>query len=78
MASFELREYKVRRDKQKAWLKVFDEEVMPFGGGPRHRALRHGESDESDESDESVFIWTRRFNSEKERVRLCDAVYSDP
>jgi hypothetical protein len=74
MAFFELREYKVRRGKQKAWLKMFDEEVMPFevARGIVPCGLWHGESDES------VFIWMRRFNSEKERKRLCDAVYSDP
>jgi hypothetical protein len=30
MAFFELRQYKVRRGKMDAWLKMFDEEIMPF------------------------------------------------
>ena len=74
MAFFELREYKIRRGKKTAWLKMFDEEVMPFevARGIVPCGLWHGETDES------VFIWMRRFNSEKERVRLCAAVYSDP
>lgn len=74
MAFFELREYKIRRGKQKAWLKMFDTEVMPFevARGIVPCGIWHGEGDPS------VFIWMRRFNTEAERVRLCDAVYSDP
>ena len=73
MAFFELRQYKVRRGKMKAWLKMFDEEIMPFevARGLVPCGLWHGETDPS------VFIWKRRFNSVKERVRLCKAVCED-
>jgi hypothetical protein len=74
MAFFELRQYVVRRGKKKEWLRMFDEEIMPFevARGVVPCGIWHGESDDS------VFIWMRRFNSEKERVRLCNAVYEDP
>ena len=74
MAFFELRQYKIRRGKTKEWLRMFDEEIMPFevARGVVPSGLWHGETDPS------VFIWMRRFNSEVERVRLCKAVYEDP
>ena len=74
MAFFELRQYKIRRNKMKEWLKIFDEEIAPFqiGKGMVICGSWHGESDDS------VFVWMRRFNSEKERERLYKAVYEDP
>ncbi|MBN42670.1 MAG: NIPSNAP family containing protein [Alphaproteobacteria bacterium] len=74
MAFFELRQYKIRRNKMKEWLKVFDEEIAPFqiGKGMVICGSWHGEADDS------IFVWMRRFNSEKERERLYKAVYEDP
>ena len=74
MAFFELRQYKVRRGKMKAWLKMFDEEIMPLqvSKGMVVCGMWHGETDPS------VFVWMRRFNSEAERERICNAVYADP
>jgi hypothetical protein len=74
MAFFELRQYKVRRGKMDAWLKMFDEEIMPFqvAKGMVVCGTWHGETDPS------VFVWMRRFNSERERERICNSVYADP
>ena len=74
MAFFELRQYKVRRGKMKAWLKMFDEEIMPLqvSKGMVVCGMWHGETDPS------VVVWMRRFNSEAERERICNAVYADP
>ncbi|MEH6754874.1 MAG: NIPSNAP family protein [Alphaproteobacteria bacterium] len=74
MAFFELRQYKIKRGKMAEWLKLFDEEVVPFqtAKGMVICGSFHGETDDS------VFVWMRRFNTEKERVRLYKAVYEDP
>lgn len=74
MAFFELRQYKIKRGKMAEWLKMFDEEVVPFqtSKGMVICGSFHGETDDS------VFVWMRRFNNEKERVRLYKAVYEDP
>lgn len=74
MAFFELRQYKIRRGKMAEWLKMFDEEVAPFqiSKGMVVCGSFHGETDDS------IFVWIRRFNTEKERARLYKAVYEDP
>ena len=74
MAFFELRQYNIRRNKMKEWLKIFSEEIAPFqiAKGMVICVSWHGETDDS------VFVWMRRFNSEKERERLYKAVYEDP
>jgi hypothetical protein len=74
MAFFELRQYKIRRGKMKEWLKIFDEEIAPFqiSKGMVICGSFHGETDDS------IFVWIRRFNNEKERIRLYKAVYQDP
>ena len=74
MAFFELRQYAIKRGKRAEWLKIFDEEIAPFqiSKGMVVCGSFHGETDDS------VFVWIRRFNTEKERVRLYKAVYEDP
>ncbi|MEM7189982.1 MAG: NIPSNAP family protein [Pseudomonadota bacterium] len=74
MAFYEVRQYVVRPGKMAEWLKMFDDEIVPFqvGKGMVIPAVFSGEEDES------VFIWLRRFNSEEERVQLYKAVYEDP
>jgi ribosomal protein L11 methylase PrmA len=74
MAFFELRQYKIRRNKMKDWLKIFNEEIVPFqiSKGMVICGSWHGETDDS------VFVWIRRFNSEAESKRIYKAVYEDP
>ena len=71
MAFYELRQYKIRPGKMEAWLKCMEEEIMPFqiGKGMVITGSYRGETDDS------VYIWTRRFESEAERERLYAAVY---
>ena len=71
MAFYELRQYKVRRGKMKEWLKIMEEEIIPFqvSKGMVITGSYQGETDDS------VYIWMRRFRNEAERKRLYKAVY---
>ena len=74
MAFYEVRQYEIRPGKMAEWLKMMDDEIVPFqvARGMMIPAVFHGETDDS------IFIWLRRFESEAERERLYKAVYEDP
>ena len=57
--------------KMDAWLKYMEEEIIPFqvSKGMVITGSYRGEKDDS------VYVWTRRFESEVERERLYKAVY---
>lgn len=71
MAFYELRQYKVRPGKLAEWVRIMEEEIIPFqvSKGMVICGSFHGESDES------IYVWLRRFNSEAEREALYKAVY---
>ena len=71
MAFYELRQYKIRPGKMEAWLKLMEEEIIPFqvSKGAVITGSFRGETDDS------VYVWLRRFESEAERERLYAAVY---
>jgi hypothetical protein len=71
MALYELRQYKIRPGKMQAWLKLMEEEIIPFqvAKGMVITGSFRGETDES------VYVWIRRFESEQDRERLYAAVY---
>ncbi len=71
MAFYELRQYKVRPGKMAEWLKVMEEEIIPFqvAKGMVITGSWRGEEDDS------VYVWMRRFESEAEREKLYAAVY---
>ena len=61
MAFFEIRQYKVHPGKMDGWVKVMEEEIIPFQvsqGMIICGSYRH-------ETDESVYFWIRRFESEE-------------
>lgn len=71
MAFFELRQYKVRQGKMDEWVRMMDEEIIPF-------QISKGmviTGNFTGESDDSVYFWIRRFETEAERERLYKAVY---
>ena len=74
MAFYELRKYKIRRGKMNDWLRLMEGEIIPFqvSKGMVITGSFRGEADDS------VYIWLRRFKSEKERKRLYQAVYEHP
>ena len=71
MAFYELRQYKVRPGQMENWLKIMEEEIIPFqvAKGMVISASFRGEDDDS------VYVWIRRFESEEHRQALYDAVY---
>ena len=70
-AFYELRQYKVKPGKMAQWLKLMEEEIIPFqvSKGAIITGSFRGETDDS------VYVWLRRFESEAERERLYAAVY---
>tara|TARA_B100000676_G_scaffold56033_1_gene55044 strand:- start:78 stop:401 length:324 start_codon:yes stop_codon:yes gene_type:complete len=71
MAFYELRQYKVLEGQMDNWLKVMQEEIIPFqvSKGVVIAGSFRGEDDDS------VYVWIRRFESEAEREQQYDAVY---
>ena len=71
MAFYELRQYTIKPGKMAEWLKLMEEVILPFqvGHGMVITGMYQGETDES------VFVWTRRFESEEQRVAQYAAVY---
>jgi hypothetical protein len=71
MAFYELRQYFVRPGKMNEWVKIMEEEIIPFqvSKGMVICGSFRGETDES------CYIWLRRFNSEAEREAQYKAVY---
>ncbi|MBV8889942.1 MAG: NIPSNAP family protein [Alphaproteobacteria bacterium] len=71
MAFYELRQYHVRPGKMDEWVKIMEEEIIPFqvAKGMVICASFRGETDQS------AYVWIRRFDSEAERERLYKAVY---
>jgi len=71
MAFYELRQYFVRPGKMDEWVKIMEEEIIPFqvSKGMVICGSFRGETDES------AYIWIRRFNSEAEREAQYKAVY---
>ena len=71
MAFYELRQYKVRPGKIDEWVKIMEEEIIPFqvAKGMVITGSFRGETDDS------VYVWQRRFESEAQRETLYKAVY---
>ena len=71
MVFYELRQYKVLPGKMNEWVKMMEEEIIPFqvSKGMVITASVRGETDES------VYVWIRRFESEEQRVQLYKDVY---
>jgi hypothetical protein len=61
----------VRKGKMAEWLKLMEQEIIPFqvSKGMIITGSFRGEEDDS------VYIWIRRFRNEAERKRLYKAVY---
>jgi hypothetical protein len=71
MAFYELRQYKVLPGKMDTWVKIMEEEIIPFqvSKGMVITASYRGETDDS------AYFWVRRFDSEAQRVQQYNDVY---
>src|SRR5258708_39679335 len=74
MAFCELRQYKVLPGKMDEWVKIMEEEIIPFqvSKGMVICGSFRGETDDS------AYVWLRRFESEAEREALYKAVCTKP
>ena len=70
---FELRQYRIKPGKMEAWLKLAEDEMIPFQSSKGMVIV--GSWVGEGEKDADLYVWIRRFDSEEERVRLYDAVY---
>ncbi len=68
---YELRRYHVLPGKQAEWVKLMEEEIIPFQVSKGMVILASFVGEE----EESIYVWMRRFVDEAERVRLYEAVY---
>jgi len=71
MAFYELRQYKVLPGKLAGWVKIMEDEIIPFQVSKGMVICGSFQG----ETDPSVYIWLRRFNSEAEREAQYKAVY---
>ena len=71
MAFYELRQYKVLPGQMAGWLKMMEEEIIPFQVSKGMVICGSFEG----EADKSVYVWLRRFESEEQRLALYAAVY---
>jgi hypothetical protein len=71
MAFYELRQYHVRPGKMKAWLKIMEEQIIPFQVAQGMVICGSFKG----ETDESCYVWIRRFENEAQRVAQYKAVY---
>jgi hypothetical protein len=71
MAFYELRQYKVLPGKMDGWVKIMEEEIIPFqvSKGMVICGSYRGETDDS------VYFWIRRFDSEAQREQQYKDVY---
>jgi hypothetical protein len=72
MAFYELRQYKVLPGKMDEWVRIMEQEIIPFqtSKGMVICGSFRGETDDS------VYVWLRRFESEAEREAQYKAVRS--
>ena len=68
---FELRQYRIKDGKRNEWVKLMEEEVIPFQISKG--MVVAGSFTGQQEPD--LYVWIRRFDSEEERERLYKAVY---
>ncbi|MBV9250656.1 MAG: NIPSNAP family protein [Acetobacteraceae bacterium] len=71
MAFYELRQYKVLPGKMDEWVRIMEQEIIPFqvSKGMVICGSFRGETDDS------CYVWLRRFEAEAEREALYKAVY---
>jgi hypothetical protein len=71
MAFYELRQYRVFPGKLDAFVRLMEEQIIPFqvGKGMVVTGMFRGETDDC------AYVWIRRFESEEQRVALYKDVY---
>lgn len=68
---YELRMYRVKKGKMKQWLKLMDDEIMPFQVS-QGMIIPAGFTAPKEKD---LYVWLRRFKNEADRKRLYRRVY---
>ena len=68
---FELRQYRVQPGRRDDWVRVMEEQIIPFQSSQGMVIVGSFVAEE----DPDLYVWIRRFESEDERVRQYEAVY---
>ncbi len=68
---FELRQYKIQAGRMDDWVRLMEEEIIPFQVAQGMVILGSFRG----EAEPDTYVWIRRFADEAERARLYGAVY---
>ena len=68
---FELRQYVIQPGKKDEWVRMMEDEIIPFQQSQGMVIV----GSFTGEEDDSVYVWIRRFDSEAEREVLYEKVY---
>jgi len=68
---FELRQYRIKPGQRDRWVKLMEEQIIPFQIAKGMVVIGSFVGQE----DPDLYVWIRRFESEEERKQLYQAVY---
>ena len=68
---FEFRQYRIKDGRRDEWVKLMEEEVIPFQTSKGMVVA----GSFTGEQEPDLYVWIRRFDSEEERLQLYKAVY---
>ncbi len=68
---FELRRYQINEGKRDEFVRLMEEQIIPFQTQQGMSILGSFVAEE----DDTTYVWIRRFDSEEERERLYEEVY---
>jgi hypothetical protein len=68
---FELRQYRVKPGKREAWVRMMEEEIIPFQIAQGMVVIGSFVG----EQEEDLYVWIRRFEDEAQREALYQRVY---
>ncbi len=71
---FELRQYVLKPGQRENWVRLMEEEILPFQLSKGMIVVGSFLS-EQETNEDGLYIWIRRFENETEREKLYTAVY---
>ncbi len=69
---FELRQYTINEGRREEFVRLMEEQIIPFQVSQGMTILGSFISEE----DENTYVWIRRFHSEEEREQQYESVYA--
>lgn len=68
---FELRQYRTKPGQRDNWVRLMEEEIIPFQISKGMVVVGSFVGEE----EEDLYVWIRRFDNEEQRAQLYEAVY---